>query len=241
LKREFYRRLDALRRRETVAHYGTDTRKLVADLFPMAPAVSEIKYLNAYAESFAERNFARIDELISRIAAEIDLNATTSDIDELLAGLDQAKWNSQARREVMINHLGFPFWDVLTFPVTNAREIGELNEIRIDRISPQDAGALKGFAGIESLKGIGFSHFAAFLSRAYRENDYLLGRMHAVDRLIDIVCDSAGPAGVAKIDIKDLKCRAFTLVLDAEEKHLVASHELIAGLRKCVAGLKQDL
>ena len=79
--------------------------------------------------------------------------------------------------------------------------MGELNEILVDRISPQDARALKGFEGIGSLKGIGFAHFAAFLSRAYRENDYLLGRLHAVDRLIDIVCDSAGIDCTAKIDI----------------------------------------
>ena len=237
LKKEFYRRLDLLRRRETVGHYSADTRKLVADIFPMAPEASEIRNLQAYAESFAERNFDKIDHLISRVSAEIDLNTTTRDIDELLAGLDPAKWNSQARREVLINHLGFPFWDVLTFPVTTGREIGEINEIRIDRISPQDARALKGFVGIESLKGVGFAHFAAFLSRAYRENDYLLGRMHAIDRLIDIVCDSAGPACVAKIDVEGLKCRAFTLVLDAEEKHLVTSRDLVMGLRRCVAEL----
>jgi patatin-related protein len=238
LKKEFYRRLDSLRRREMAAHYSANTRKIVADLFPMAPAADEIKNLHSYAEAFAERHFDKIDHLIGRVAVEINLRAFTRDIDEILAGLDPAKWNPEARREILTNYLGFPFWDVLTFPVTNTREIGELNEIRIDRISPQDAGALKGFAGIESLKGTGFGHFAAFLSRAYRENDYLLGRMHAVDRLIDIVCDSAGPQCVAKLSIKELKCRAFTLVLDAEEKHLVASQDLIKGLRRCVAGLK---
>ena len=94
----------------------------------------------------------------------------------------------------------------------------------------------KGFEGIGSLKGIGFAHFAAFLSRAYRENDYLLGRLHAVDRLIDIVCDSAGPECMAKIDVPALKQRAFTQVLDAEEKHLRQSTDLIAALRRCVAG-----
>ena len=139
-----------------------------------------------------ERHFDKIDRLIEQLAAEIDLNASTRDLDDLLAALDPAEWHPEARREVLVNYLGFPFWDVLTFPMTSAREIGELNEILVDRISPQDAHALKGFDGIGSLKGIGFAHFAAFLSRAYRENDYLLGRLHAVDRLIDIVCDSAG-------------------------------------------------
>src|SRR5207302_2824775 len=140
-----------------------------------------------------------------------------------------------ARREVLVNYLGFPFWDVLTFPVMVARQIGELNEILIDRISPQDAHTLKGFDGVESLRGIGFSHFAAFLSRAYRENDYLLGRLHALDRLLDIVCDAAGLDGKAdRIDILALKKRGFSLILDVEEKYLTDSRELIAALRRSI-------
>jgi hypothetical protein len=116
-----------------------------------------------------------------------------------------------------------------------ARQIGELNEILIDRISPQDAHTLKGFDGLESLRGIGFSHFAAFLSRAYRENDYLLGRLHALDRLLDIVCDAAGLDGKAdRIDILALKKRGFSLILDVEEKYLTDSRELIAALRRSI-------
>jgi hypothetical protein len=241
LKREFYRCLDALRRRGTVGYYSADTHKLVAEIFPAAPSASEVKNLHAYAASFAERHFDKINRLIEQVAAEIDLNATTRDIDDLLGTLDPAKWPAEARREVLVNYLGFPFWDVLTFPVTSASEIGEFNEILVDRISPQDARALKGFAGIESLKGIGFAHFAAFLSRGYRENDYLLGRLHAVDRLIDIVCDSAGPDCAATIDVTALKRRAFTLVLDAEEKHLVQSGDLIEALRRCVAEIRPSV
>ena len=181
-----------------------------------------------------ERDFGKIDLLVEQLATEIDLNASTRDIDDLLSTLDPAEWQGEARREVLVNYLGFPFWDVLTFPMTSAHELGELNEILVDRISPRDATALKGFAGIESLKGVGFAHFAAFLSRAYRENDYLLGRLHAVDRLIDIVCDSAGPDCTSRIDVASLKSRAFMQILDAEEKHLVQSKELIEALRRCV-------
>ena len=172
------------------------------------------------------------------MAAEIDLDASTREIDDLLAALDPAEWHTDARREVLVNYLGFPFWDVLTFPMTSANEIGELNEILVDRISPQDARSLKGFEGIDSLKGIGFAHFAAFLSRAYRENDYLLGRLHAVDRLIDIVCDAAGSECTSKIDVPAMKTKAFTRVLDAEEMHLGQSKELIAALRRCVAEIR---
>jgi patatin-related protein len=234
LKREFYIRLGQLRRRETVEYYSQGIRDLVADIFPAAPSPGEIKHLHMYASRFVEDNLEKLDRLIEQLAAEIDLAASTRDLDELLATLDPAQWHPEARREVIVNYLGFPFWDVLTLPVTSGQEIGELNEILVDRISPQDVRALRGFDGIESLRGVGFAHFAAFLSRGYRENDYLLGRLHALDRLIDIVCDSAG----VKADgasIMELKKRGFAQILDVEEKHLDHSADLIAALRKAVA------
>jgi patatin-related protein len=239
LKREFYVQLDALRRREDASCYSQEVRDLVTDIFPTAPSASAVKNLHAYATSFVEQHVEKIDRLIAQLASEINLNASTRDLDDLLSALDPDEWHPDARREVLINYLGFPFWDVLALPVTSGREMGELNEILVDRISPQDVHALEGFQGIESLRGIGFGHFAAFFSRAYRENDYLLGRLHAADRLIEIVCDSAGmdtmPAQFSKVAFKR---RAFTNILDSEEKHLRHSKELIAALRRCIAGIE---
>ncbi len=233
LKREFYDRLDELRRRERADFYSQEAHRLVAEIFPTAPSTAQIEQIESYANSFVERYGDRIDLLIERLGTEIDLKANTRDLDHLLASLDPSQWHSEARREVLINYLGFPFWDVLTFPITSAREIGELREILIDRVSPNDARTLKPFHGIESLKGIGLGHFAAFLSRAYRENDYLLGRLHALDRLIDIVCDAAG-IGLMKqgIDVLALKKRGFSRILDIEERNLSKSKALIAALRQ---------
>ena len=233
LKREFYGRLDALRRREDAGFYSREVRELAADIFPAAPSGAEVRHLQAYAATFVEQHIAKLDLLIEQLAVETDLNASTREIDDLLASLDPAKWHPEARREVFVNYLGFPFWDVLTFPMTRAREMGELNEILIDRISPQDARTLSGFDGVESLKGIAFGHFAAFLSCAYRENDYLLGRLHALDRLIDIVCDAAGVDPKADgIDVLALKKRGFAAIIAAEEPHLTHSRDLIAALRR---------
>ena len=233
LKREFYGRLDALRRREDAGFYSREVRELAADIFPAAPSGAEVRHLQAYAATFVEQHIAKLDLLIEQLAVETDLNASTREIDDLLASLDPAKWHPEARREVFVNYLGFPFWDVLTFPMTRAREMGELNEILIDRISPQDARTLSGVNGVESLRGIAFGHFAAFLSRAYRENDYLLGRLHALDRLIDIVCDAAGVDPKADgIDVLALKKRGFAAIIAAEEPHLTHSRDLIAALRR---------
>jgi len=126
---------------------------------------------------------------------------------------------------------GFPFWDVLTLSVTSWRDLGEFDEIRVDRISPEDARTLARTKDPPALRGTAFMHFGAFFSRAFRENDYLLGRLQGIDRLIDIVCDSAGAAALAQIDVAALKRRAFDLVLRAEEAHLPRARELIERLR----------
>jgi patatin-related protein len=233
LKRQLYDRLDVLGHREEPDFYSEGARRLAADIFPSLPSADQMRYVKSYAEAFVEKHGDKIDLLIERVGEEIDLKATTRDLDHLLSAVDPAEWHPDARREVLISYLGFPFWDILTFPMISARETGELREILIDRISPSDVTASKGLGGVDSLKGIGFGHFAAFLSRAYRENDYLMGRLHALDRLIDIVCDSAGPDSMRpQIDILALKKRGFSRILDREEKSLTESDGLIAALRQ---------
>ncbi|HUI14368.1 MAG TPA: patatin-like protein, partial [Xanthobacteraceae bacterium] len=237
LKRAFYLRLDVLQQCEEPAFFSSGVHALVEKLFRHPPSAKDTRDLAAYAQRFVAGDEAKsIDLLIETLGKEIDLKASTRDLDELLASLDPAEWHPEARREVLINYLGFPFWDVLTFPVTTGRGTGELREILVDRISPEEVHALKGFAGIKSLKGIGFNNFAGFFSRRYRENDYLLGRLHAAERLIDIVCDAAG-AQHDGIDVPALKRRAFERILRAEEGHLVHSADLIAALKRCIAGM----
>ena len=238
LKRSFYDCLDSLNRCEDTAAFKASTRELVKGLFPTAPAPGEAEDLKRYARQFVGLHRQSIDLLLDRLAAEIDLDSSTSDVDTLLASIDLKQWHPDARRYVLVNYLGFQFWDVLTFPVMTWREVGEFNKILIDRISPQDAGTLADFSGSSCLKGVGFAHFAAFFSRAYRENDYLLGRIHALDRLIDIVCNSAQlDSNGERNAILALKKRGFMQILDAEEKHLPNSAELIAALRRSIAGL----
>jgi patatin-related protein len=240
LKRKFYDSLDALQRRESLAQSDREIRDLVATIFPQAPSADEIRDLGQYARLVAARRASEIDRLIDRLASTIDLDASTRDIDGLLAEAFHDGWPAEASREVLINYLGFPFWDVLTFPVMTWREIGEFNELLIDRISVHDARALRHCERAQKLKGVAFEHAAAFLSRAFRENDYLLGRMHALDRLVDIVCDSVGPGVLTEADLLALKRRGFMQILDSEAPHLPNSGELIAELRACVAVMTAD-
>jgi CheY-like chemotaxis protein len=230
LKRGFYKCLDALRQRERPEFFTPETRRLAVTLLAAATAED--------AAGFVDKNCDALSALVELLSGELDLDACTRELDALLAAIDPATWPAAARHEVLVNYLGFPFWDVLTLSVTNWRDAGEFDEILIDRISPEDARTVRELGVETRLKGIGFAHFAAFFSRAYRENDYLLGRLQGIDRLIDIVCDSAGSAAIAgHIDVIGLKRRAFECVLAAEEKHLPHCTDLIRSLRRGIAAL----
>jgi patatin-related protein len=237
LKRDFSACLDALRKRQDPRSFSPETHALAAELFPAPPSAADTRNLHALADAFVDSHAEQLDLLIERLAAEINLATSTLDVDLLLAAMDPAEWPPEARREVLVNYLGFPYWDVLTLPVTTTRESGEFREILVDRISPFDARTIAGFRE-GALKGTGFANFAGFLSRAYRENDYLLGRLHAIDRMIDIVCDAAGinPSS-DRLDILAIKKKAFVTVLNSEAVHLTTSGELIGSLRRFVQSL----
>jgi len=236
LKREFYLQLDNLQRWEEPKFFSSAVHSLAQSLFESVPAAAEIRNPALYASEFvASQNIEKVDRLVEALRKEIDLDASTRELDALLASITPTEWHPDARREVLINYLGFPFWDVLTFPVIG-RDVSELQEILVDRISPEEARTLKNFAGTKSLKGIGFENFAGFFSRSYRENDYLLGRLHGLDRLIDIVCDAAGiDPQHGDIDVLALKRQAFEHILEAEAPHLVHSAALIAAIRRSIA------
>ena len=133
-------------------------------------------------------------------------------------------------------YLGFAFYDAATLPLLQGDGDGEFDPIKIDRISPEDAASLRAGGAAATLKGIQFNSFGAFFSRAFRENDYLWGRLHAAERLIAIVA-SAGPPGVElpTAAIAAIRTQAFTAILDEEAPRLTAVADLIAELRGVIA------
>src|SRR5262249_2168641 len=105
LKREFYARLEGLRRRAGVGFFRTETCELVARVFPHAPTAPEIRNVEAVAGLFVDAHEAELDRLLDQLSAEISLDASTRDMDELLATLSPEVWHPDARREVLINYL----------------------------------------------------------------------------------------------------------------------------------------
>lgn len=168
-----------------------------------------------------------LDTLGEALNFELHARRAEDELARLVNGLPGA-----VRQEILESYIGFAAWDVLTFSITNWRDLDEFDEIRIDRVSPDDAHALRPGGADACLKGIQFNHFGAFFSRAYRENDYLWGRLHAAERLIDIVFDAARVEGASSgLKLEDFKRRAFLAILETEKPHLPSCDTLIAELK----------
>ncbi len=120
------------------------------------------------------------------------------------------------KRRMLLTYLGFPFYDVATLPLSRREGIDEFNPVKIDRISPDDARSIREGGTTATLRGIEFYNFGAFFSRDYRENDYLWGRLHGAERMIDLVASTVGEPVPAET-IRAGKRAAFLAVLDEEE------------------------
>ncbi len=134
------------------------------------------------------------------------------------------------KRRMLLSYLGFPFYDVATLPLTQREGLGERNPVKIDRISPDDALSIRTGGTQATLRGIEFYNFGAFFSRAYRENDYLWGRLHGSERMIDIVASTV-EGGVETEMIRKTKRAAFLAILDEESEVGRCKQNLIDKLR----------
>ena len=135
------------------------------------------------------------------------------------------------RRALILAYLGYPFYDIATLPLLQGEGLDEFDPVKVDRISPDDATAIREGGAEATLKGIQFNSFGAFFSRAYRENDYLWGRLHGAERLIDITVSTLPegrhlPAGT----VAALKREAFRAILEEERPRLRAIPELFDAL-----------
>jgi patatin-related protein len=160
--------------------------------------------------------------LIDAIARDRDLPgldaATDARLSSGLAGLPK-----ELRRPLLLAYLGFPFFDIATLPLLHGEGLDEFDPIRVDRISPDDAKAIRAGGAAATLKGTQFHNFGAFFSRAYRENDYLWGRLHGADRLIDIVASTLPASARLKPGrIARIKRAAFRTILKDEEPRLTS-------------------
>lgn len=155
----------------------------------------------------------------------LDLKTLDTESDRRICALFEQPMPGTLRRTLLNAYLGFPLYDIATLPLLSGDGSDEFDEIKVDRLSPLDAPSLAHLGG-RTLKGARLNAFGAFFSRAYREHDYLWGRLHSAERMIDIVASSAENPP----DLAPFKARAFAAILKAERPHLQRSADLIAQL-----------
>jgi patatin-related protein len=240
-KTALYSRIGALKKLIDASNLGGDLVRQVRDQFPLTltDPIDHGQSLTDFARDFVaqDQNRAMMDRIFAGLA---ELLRTTKD--QVHAGLYEdfrtitAGWTPGQRKEVMLRYFGFPFWDAMIYPATRLSEAGELRPLNIVRMSPSDSTGLGYKTAKDKLKGVQDAHFGAFLKEEWRQNDYLWGRLDAVERLIGLVLQDAGgpPAGPA-----DLK-PAFAAVLAEEAKTakpLSLIQPLLAELGKKIAAL----
>jgi len=135
------------------------------------------------------------------------------------------------RRRMLLTYLGFPFYDVATLTLMRNEGLTEFNPVKVDRISPDDARSIREGGTRDTLRGTEFYNFGAFFSRAYRENDYLWGRLHGAERMIDLVCSTADRP-LDESESNRFKRQAFLAILDEEEDRLTSDPELLNTIRQ---------
>jgi len=231
------RRLRLLARRLT----EIDVASTHTELLPMREAVYES--LAAYLECKRSDPFADLrtqvrtlgddaGPLLDALEVRMDLRGLDAATDERLSE-GFSKLSKELRRPMLLAHLGFPFFDIATLPLLQGEGMDEFDPIRVDRIAPDDACAIRQGGAEASLKGIQFNSFGAFFSRAYRENDYLWGRLHGADRLIDIILSTLPIETVLpQTRVAEIKRAAFHAILDEEEPRLTAVPGLFKELRE---------
>ncbi len=136
-----------------------------------------------------------------------------------------ADWDGQARKKILVRFLGFPFWDILLFPIQSLAQAGERDAVDVIRMSPLDSTLLQVPGGRVKLDGVGMGHFRAFFKRRYRENDYLWGRLDGAERLIGIMLGREHP------EFRAWCGRAFLAILEEETDALPLVAPLAADLR----------
>ena len=169
---------------------------------------------------------------LTQLAARRDLRAADAIVDQQLATA-LSMLPKESRRSMLLAYLGFPFYDIATLPLLQGEGQNEYDPIKVDRISPDDAQSIRTGGAEATLKGIEFNSFGAFFSRTYRENDYLWGRLHGAERLIDIIASTLPTSNaIPAATLGDFKRRAFLAICDEEAAHLTTDPNLVPGVRR---------
>jgi len=204
-------------------------RERIYHILSLYEGADDITQLGEGFEEIATQALDNPETVLDFLARKRLPEATDIEAENLLAdALSEMPRN--LKRRMLLTYLGFPFYDVATLPLLQSERLDEYNPVKIDRISPDDARSIREGGTSDTLKGTEFYNFGAFFSRSYRENDYLWGRLHGAERMIDLVASTV-EAGLTADAIRSAKRQAFLAILEEEKKAKRCNIRLIKQLR----------
>ena len=171
-----------------------------------------------------ESGIEAIERFLNQLKVFIDLDNFDVSVDEVFSVMALNYMGPNARKELFTAYIGFGFFDVLSLPLVQDEDLIELDEILIHRISPKDAEDLRINNEEIDLKGRSLRSFGGFFNRSFREHDYLVGRLTAADRIIDVVLDTESSE---HIDGKKIKLKLYESILNSEIPFLKHDPDLI--------------
>lgn len=171
------------------------------------PPDPELTAILARGDGFLSQ--AQLDAIyatLSRRRREISALTATREGRDQLTGLPDMEFRSllhwidetwsipcvQETPEALAAWHAFPYLDAIRLPLQVTAGFGELDRIRIVRISPNDSQA--GFAyraAHRKLAGAQFSNFGGFFKKAWRSNDVLWGRVDGIGKLMEEILEPA--------------------------------------------------
>jgi hypothetical protein len=177
-----------------------------------------------YAAGNADQ-LARLEDAFSE-ALEARRAGSSEELYRRLYALSEG-WKPGLRADLLVRYLGFPYWDVLLYPLQTVSDIGERDTVEVVRMSPRDTKLLPPLDPRKpKLAGLGTMHFGAFFDRAGRERDYLWGRLDGAERLIGLLA-----AGFADDERADWCRKAFAAIVEEEDGALTNAKPLLEHAR----------
>ena len=204
-------------------------KKLVYDSLALYFERESVDWLGTDFVAVAEDVFANPDHVIDILARMRALPSVDEQVEAMFVK-ELGTMPKALRKRMLLSYLGFPYYDVVTLPLLRNEGLTEFDPVKIDRISPEDARSIREGGTRATLRGTEFYNFGAFFSRAYRENDYLWGRLHGSERMVDLIISTLHEP-IAEADIARYKKAVFLAVLDDEQERLTTDPSLIDSVR----------
>jgi patatin-related protein len=178
-------------------------------------------------------NVTRQREAARTVCREIGLSALdamASTIEHSLVSLFRALREevqdaldpSKPQQEYLLNaYRDFPRRDAIVYPVLRNTGADEAAEVQVFRVGPIEATLVPNSNAEQpdkKLAGIGLGAFAGFLSREWRENDILWGRLDGADRIISALLPDPEDAPQREALIGEARAQILEEELGAQKK-----------------------